>query len=135
MAGKRGMNRSAKTDSLRQNLWRSMRILKTFTISGLVVTTPGVTYKNVAKYLLWLHRHGIVSKIGGYKSGRAGDQQQYVLVKNSGPVYPTICDKCGQPLSVKICDPSLKKETKKETEIERKEGATNDHDRPDASAA
>lgn len=136
MAGKHGMKRTPKADSLRQNLWRSMRIMKTFTIPGLMTTVPGVTYKNTCKFLSRLHRHGVVTKIGGYVSGRAGDQQQYHLVKNSGPVYPAMCEKCGQPLSAKICDPSLKeREKEKETKKEREEGVTDDHDRPDATAA
>lgn len=136
MAGKRGMKtRAAVLDSIRSNVWRAMRIHKTFTIPDLQRATPGATEANIQKFLLGLRRHGIITKIGAFRSGRPGEFQQYHLAKNSGPVYPTICDRCGQPLSAKICDPSLKKEKEKETEKERKEDGADDHDRPDATAA
>jgi hypothetical protein len=137
MAGKKGMyHKKPDAKAVRRMIWRSMRVMRTFTLAGLAVTVPGATYGNVRKFVHGMHRHGVVTKIGGYVSGRAGDQQQYHLVKNSGPVYPTVCEKCGQPLSAKICDPSLKeREKEKETKKEREEVVTDDHDRPDATAA
>jgi hypothetical protein len=94
-----------------------MRIMKTFTIRSVQVTVPGATYKNSSQFLLRLHRHGYITKIGGYKGGNAGDAQNYVLARGgSEPVYPTICDLCGWPISTKICDRGEKKEREKEKE-------------------
>lgn len=141
MAGKKGMYRK-KPDvkAIRRMIWRSMRVMRTFTLSGLVVTVPGATYDNVLKFVSILRQHGILTKVGRYTGGRIGEQQQYHLVKNFGPIYPTTCEKCGQPLSAKVCDPSLKetkKEREKETkkEKEREDEADHDNDRPDATAA
>lgn len=137
MAGKKGMyHKNPDAKAVRRMIWRSMRMMRTFTLSGLTVTVPGATYVNVRKFVHGMYRHGIVTKIGGYTGGRAGDQQQYHLVKNSGPVYPTVCERCGQALSAKICDPSFKeREKEKETNKEKEEEIADDHERPDATAA
>jgi hypothetical protein len=96
-----------------------------------------------------LTRHGIVAKVPGYIGGKVGEFQKFQLINGSNIVYPTTCEICGQPLSTKICDPSLKKETNKEKEkIKEKEKEKNretegtfseeiidDNDRPDATAA
>lgn len=130
MAGKKGMKMPAKVNTLRQNIWRSIRIMKTFSIPGLMVTVPGLKYDNAQKFVRRLETHGYVSKVGGYRGGRPGDSQMYVLCKNTGPTVPV--------LGVGRSEKFLKnpgKETKKETEKEKKEEATDDHDRPDATAA
>lgn len=140
MAGKKGMKtRHAKLDSIRSNLWRAMRIYRMFTIPGLMMSTPGATEANVQKFLLSLGRHGFVTKVGKFRGGRVGEFQQYRLSKDResfhGHVYPTVCEVCKQPISAKICDPSLKeKDKEKETKKEREE-ACHDDNRPDATAA
>lgn len=130
MAGKRGMKMPSKSKTLRQNMWRSIRILKTFSIPGLMITVPGLKYDNAQKFVRRLEIRGYVSKMGGYKGGRPGDCQMYVLCKNTGPTAPVL----GIGRSEKFLkDPG--KEREKETEKERKEETADDHDRPDATAA
>ena len=93
MAGKRGMKMPANTSTVRQQLWRSMRIMLTFTIPGLMRTIPegqAVTYANVQKFVRRLVQHGYVAKDGVYKGGRAGDRQSYRLVNNIGPHVPIL---------------------------------------------
>jgi hypothetical protein len=117
MTGKKGMRHTInRRDTLRRDLWRSMRIMRQFTINGLITATPGATYGNARKFLASLAAHGYVEKTGAYTTGRAGEQQQYRLKQNPGPNYPNTCATCGQPLT-KICAGSGKeKETKKEEE-------------------
>lgn len=130
MAGKRGMKMPPKINTLRQNIWRSIRIMRTFSISGLMTTVPGLKYDNAQKFVRRLVTHGYVSKLGGYKGGRPGDCQMYVLCRDSGPEAPV--------LGIGRSEKFLKqqgKEREEETDKERKEEAADDHDRPDATAA
>ena len=91
MPGKKGMKRRANTASVRQMLWRSMRILQRFTITGLMRTIPDghtVTYTNVLNYICRLIEGNYVAKEGIYKGGRAGSVQSYRLINNIGPTMP-----------------------------------------------
>jgi hypothetical protein len=93
MAGKRKMKMPADTSSVRQMLWRSMRIMTKFTIAGLMRTIPEETtvkYANVQKFVRRLVQHGYVAKDGGYKGGNAGTAQGYRLVNNIGPTMPVL---------------------------------------------
>ncbi|WP_298437959.1 hypothetical protein [Geobacter sp.] len=119
MAGTKGMRHTKnRTNSLRRRIWRAMKIMdKGFTLYGLCSVVQGADYGNVRKFVAGLAAHGIVAKLPGYKGGRPVECQGYRLIKWNGPNYPTVCDICGQPMSVKVCDPSLKeKEKEKETE-------------------
>jgi len=135
MAGKRGMKMPADVSSLRQNIWRSIRIMRTFTIPTLMTTVPGLKYENCQKFVRNLVKHRYVSKIGGYKGGRAGDFQMYVICKDTGPIVPVLG--IGRTEKFLVTGKERKKETKKESEKEkeREEESGHDNDRPDATAA
>ncbi|GEM_PF-5035829 len=126
MAGKRGMKMPADVKSLRQNIWRSIRIMRTFTIPGLMTTVDGLKYDNAQKFVRRLEQHGYVSKIGGYKGGTVGDYQKYIICNDIGPTVPV--------LGIGRSDKFLK-QSGKETKKEREEKVDNDHDRPDGTAA
>jgi hypothetical protein len=123
MSGKTGMHHGKpRVNTTRRNLWRSMRILKRFTLPDLIRTVPGCSYGNARKFVAALAVHGYVAKNGAYYTGCPGVYQGYRLARNNGPDYPTICDSCGQALTVKTCKPAEKeteKEREKEREIER----------------
>lgn len=130
MAGRRGMKMPPKVNTLRQNMWRSIRIMRNFSIPGLITTVPGLKYDNAQKFVRRLEKHRYVSKVGGYKGGRPGDCQMYVLCRDIGPVAPVL----GIGRSERFLKPSGK-ETEKETNKEKEEGTADDHERPDATAA
>lgn len=116
MSGKKGMHHSKPEQSLRRNIWRSIRIMRAFTIPALMRTVPGATEHNVRSFLIRLNRHGVIAKNGENHRGRTGDFQQFRLVINCGPEYPTVCPTCGKPLS-KLCE-KLSTDTQTETETE-----------------
>lgn len=118
MSGKQGMKRrAARSDSIRAELWASMRVLERdlFTIPALVQITPGSTEHNTRKFLIWLVRHGYVVKVGNGGGGRLGNHQRYKLASPDF-IYPVVCSKCGQPISAKTCEPPF---SKREKEKER----------------
>lgn len=131
MAGKRGMEMPADTKTLRQNIWRSIRILKRFTIPDLLRTVPDLKYDNAQKFIRRLLDHGYVAKTGNYTGGKAGEYQKYVLRKDNGPVLPML----GIGRSEKFLKKEKEKEKNKETEGTSSEEITDDNDRPDATAA
>jgi len=90
MPGKTVRTRPAKTTSLRQKIWQSMRIMKRFTIPDIMRTVPGSTYTNVYKFFNRLEKSGYVGKVGVYVSGRPGEYQGYALLKDTGPVMPVL---------------------------------------------
>ncbi|WP_321367651.1 hypothetical protein [uncultured Desulfuromusa sp.] len=106
MSGITGMRHSRPRRKAKRNqIWQSIRILRRFTLPDLCRTIPGgVSYTNVRKFVSELNRHGIVKKVGRYVGGRTGEYQQYQLVIDSGPTYPTQCPKCKQKLSAKHCE-------------------------------
>lgn len=114
-------NKKAKAPDHHRNAWRSMRILREWSIPGIVRTIPGATVAGVSRYVKSLERHSIVEKLPGHKKGRAGDHQRYRIYSklSDQPVPPQICHLCGQLVSAKVCDPSLK-ERQRETEAETK---------------
>jgi hypothetical protein len=106
-----------------QKAWISMRILKQWTIPGVVCTIEGATVNSISKFVASLERHGIVEKIPGYKKDRVGEHQQYRIYPKlaSEPTYPQVCALCDQVISAKVCDPSVRerhKETDREGEKE-----------------
>jgi len=90
MSGKPVRTRRAKTTSLRQKMWQSMRIMKRFSIPDIMRTVPGSTYTNVCKFFNRLEKSGYIGKVGVYVSGRSGEFQGYALLKDSGPIMPVL---------------------------------------------
>lgn len=107
-------------DPTHRSAWRSMRILREWSIPGIVRTIPGATVAGITRYVKALERHAIVEKLPGYKKGRVGDHQRYRIYSklSDQPLPPQVCHICGQLVTAKVCDPSLK-ETEKETETKR----------------
>lgn len=99
MAGKKGMHHKRPEQGTRRNIWRSMRILRSFTKPDLMRTVPDATEHNISQFLARLVRHGVVARNARIRGGRAGEYQQYRLVQDVGPEYPTICPACSLPLS------------------------------------
>lgn len=98
MPGIQGMTAAApRVGALRNNIWRSMRILRRFTITDLC-RTAGAQRGNVRKFIKRLEIHGYVVQQGSYVKGRAGECRALRLVKDCGPNYPMRCDACGRPL-------------------------------------
>lgn len=119
MSGKKGMLRSTPKTALRNDIWRSMRIMRAFTLPDIMRTVPKATEDNIRNFLIQLTRHGLIAKNNGYVSGRSGQYQQFRLINDTGPTYPTICPKCSQSLS-KQCK---KAETETQTETQTQGGA------------
>jgi hypothetical protein len=98
MAGKKGMTPSRpRANAVRNKVWQSMRILRRFTAADLS-RTSGAGINNVRKFLVKLNRHGYVAPAGNYVGGRAGSMKPWRIVKDCGPDYPMVCDRCGRPL-------------------------------------
>lgn len=99
MSGKKGMVPTRpKAGCKRRNIWRSIRILRVFTVSDLC-RTASVEYDNARKFVRNLNRHTYVAKHGEHTRGRGGSFQSYRLVRDIGPEYPTVCDLCGKPIT------------------------------------
>ncbi len=76
--------------TLRQKMWKSIRIMKRFNIPDIIRTVPKTSYNGTAKYIGLLEKAGFVGKVGTYVSGRAGEYQGYVLLKDAGPIMPVL---------------------------------------------
>lgn len=111
MPGKKGMLRSTPETALRKNVWRSIRIMRAFTLPDLMRTVPLASEHNIRRFLIQLNRHGVIAKNKGYISGRSGQYQQFRLVNDYGPIYPNICPVCGQSLSKQCKKPETNTET------------------------
>lgn len=119
MSGKIGMKHTRiRPIAIRNNIWRSMRIMRRFTMPDIMRTVPGLQYVNLRKFVKSMLNHGIVAIISGNVSGRAGSYAQYRLVSDLGPDCPIICPACGRPLS-KQCE-----KTKTDTDTQT---GTQDH--------
>ena len=92
--------------AVRCKIWQSMRILRRFTIPDLC-RTACARESNVKKFLKNMTTHGYVTRHGSYVSGRKGSYQAFRLVRDIGPDYPLVCDKCGR----KTNEPCEKQET------------------------
>ena len=116
MPGKTGMtHRTPRRTAVRRQIWRSIRIFRRFTLPDLMRSIPKeVSYGNVRKFVKQLTIHGYVAQNGDYVGGREGVYQQYRLLIDAGPEYPTQCRRCGASVTTGFCD-------KKEEEKERKE--------------
>lgn len=114
MTGKPGMtHRRPRRTAVRRQIWQSIRILRRFTLPDLMRTIPeGVSYGNIRKFVKSLETHGVVMKIGNYRGGRPGSFQQYRLVIDVGPEYPTTCKVCKQPIAEPVCQHEKSQEEK-----------------------
>ncbi|MFH2100220.1 MAG: hypothetical protein ABIJ95_11955 [Pseudomonadota bacterium] len=103
MAGVQGMKRTKSTNgTARRNVWRSMRILRRFTVPELCRTSKA-TRDNVWTYVRRLAAHGIVRQDGLFRGGRPGDCKNYRLVRDLGPEHPVCCEMCGRSLNKDGC--------------------------------
>jgi hypothetical protein len=72
---------------VRENLWRSMRILRSFTrgqLAAVVEREPG----SVSRYVTALHRAGYLRRTQIIEAGRRG--ASWRLVRDTGPVAPVL---------------------------------------------
>jgi hypothetical protein len=104
MPGKKGMKRQVDQKSTRIKIWRSMRVMRHFTIPDLLKVVKEANYQNIRNFLGVLTTHGYVAKDRHYISGRTGDFQGYYLIRDVGPVYPCRCEQCGERFSIQFCD-------------------------------
>jgi hypothetical protein len=105
MSGKKGMIRKEPDPySGRARMWRIMRRRQVFSIDDLVIPLDGVTTSNSLKFIQNLVRHGIV-KLDGWNGtpGKRGSCKVFRLINNTGPIQPTQCPTCKQPISAKTC--------------------------------
>jgi len=86
-----------KAGSLRLKVWQSMRIMRRFSLPDLCRTT-GARRDNVRKFVKRLEAHGYVALATKQLRGRPGSYHIWRLVKDTGPLYPTRCGRCGRPL-------------------------------------
>ncbi len=105
MARAKGAGDKRMRGSARRDMWRSMRIMRTFDISQ-VAKTAGATYENAKKFVSMLVRHGYLARRGtryihGFSATSAGMTQAYALVNDCGPEPPVRCNKCGRAISQK----------------------------------
>jgi hypothetical protein len=121
MSGKKGMRQhKTRPDQKRRNIWRSIRIIRRFTIADITRTVPGVPYGTVRKVVASLVRHGYIVKTGSYTGGRLGEYQTYLLKKETVE-FPSVCFRCGHSTSLAHCTP-------KETDKEKTQTASNQID-------
>ena len=100
MPGIKGMVcRQPRPNAVRLKVWQSMRSLRRFTVPDLCRTSgPGAKASNVRKFLWRLENHGYVAKHDRHESGHAGVYQGWRLVRDIGPKYPMVCNRCGNVL-------------------------------------
>lgn len=119
------MNMPADTKSVRQMLWRSMRIHLVFTIPDLMRTIPEgttVKYENVQKFITRLVKAEYVVKHGRYAGGRRGSAQAYRLINNIGPTMPVLA--IGRAKNQLVCkNTETETQTDGETETSSAGGA------------
>lgn len=120
MSSKAAKPRIRKTDQDHQKAWRSMRILKHWSVPAVVCTIPGASLDTIGRFVASLVRHGLAEKVPGYVRGRVGDHQIYRLYPKvaNDPACPQICTLCDQVISAKVCDPAIK-QTHKDEETQR----------------
>jgi len=105
MSGKPGMKRIATDQNCgRARMWRVIRRRVLFTLDDIVIPLDGVNSNNALKFVQNLVRHGF-AKVDGWRGqvGLRGSCKVYRLIDNSGPVQPTHCPRCNQPLTAKTC--------------------------------
>ncbi|MBK5274588.1 MAG: hypothetical protein JJE30_06005 [Desulfuromonadales bacterium] len=107
MSGRKGMKKlQPDQHSGRARMWRVMRRRMVFSLDDLVIPLDGVNSNNAVKFIKNLTIHGIVrfDRWSG-KRGKPGCCKVFRLIHNPGPVQPTICPTCKQPITTKVCAP------------------------------
>jgi hypothetical protein len=79
-------NRERNEGSKQYKLWRSMRVLRRFTVPDLIATAPGTKRKSVQCYVVRLARVGYLAR----EPREGNDIQIYRLVRNTGPYAPML---------------------------------------------
>jgi len=75
---------------VRKMVWRSVRIMRRFTLSGLLMTMPcGVDGQHVQKYFHGLLQNGYLGKLSAEEDS-ADEFQSYALLRDSGPGAPLL---------------------------------------------
>jgi hypothetical protein len=73
-----------EASKFKKMMWRSIRILRRFTVPQLLMTIPeGGSEKSVKTFLRVLVKHGVV------KAQAAPEQRLYVLLNDFGPEVPS----------------------------------------------
>ena len=72
-------DRKASTAELRRKMWRSITILRKFTVPVLMQTVPGSSERAARQYVRELLLGGLIKKQGGFVRGRVGEYQGYEL--------------------------------------------------------
>jgi predicted transcriptional regulator len=93
-------------DKLRRNIWRSLLIMKSASVSELLGVVTGLTVRKARAILRELETHGYVGK--NIVKGR----RAYFQATDS-PSLPAVCSRCNRPFHSKAC---AKKETKRQTQ-------------------
>jgi len=110
------MSTKISNDSLRRNIWRSLLIMKSATLSELPGVVTGLSYRKARSLMRELETHGYVTKAmrhGKREYSQASDE----------PSLPSLCKNCGRTFASKACTPKpakKQKETQTETERPRK---------------
>ena len=92
---------------IHKRAWGSIRILQKFTIPDLIRTSDlDITESEIKKLVIWLSDleiHGYIEKTSSKSSEKNIYFQQYHLRRNTGPLYPKICDICGHYITKNVC--------------------------------
>lgn len=116
------MKRRSRGDTTRRKAWKSIRILRHFTVAGVCRTVPDSKYANIYKFVAALARHGYIVPEGNFRAGRSGEFMSFRLVRDTGPEHPSICERCGQIITARTCGASFltqEKEREKEKQKEK----------------
>lgn len=79
--------KTKRGNDARAQAWRSMRMLKVFSLSDLQVTGV-IRYDNARRYVQRLEACGVIRLAVAHVSGRAGSVKRWRLVKDLGPKAP-----------------------------------------------
>lgn len=77
-------------EELRRGMWRSIRILRKFTVPVLMQTVPGTSERFTRKFVRDLLHAGFVKKHGAFVRGQIGEHQRYELLNDTGPMPPVL---------------------------------------------
>jgi len=87
MARTKGARTMSPQQNARYRAWRSMRMLRQFSVPDLMATAE-IGQSNVGKYLQALNACGYLRIIKEKRDGSRGGHVRYMLIKNTGPNQP-----------------------------------------------
>jgi hypothetical protein len=106
-------SQQAVNDALRRNIWRSLLIMRTATVSELLGVVRELSTRKTRTLLRELETHGYLGK-----STRKG-RPEYSQAVDS-PSLPALCAHCNRPFSAKACSKKPSKtERQRETEARK----------------